>query len=221
MVGINLSVAWTKDEYLNEETAPVDQFGLQEYTSRTYTAGLELAPTEQVGAAVSLSFEDYDGVQQSRNASPGQELDVTRNWSVDEGNRAWSVIASLDALRAVEDTELRLSYNYTDYKGSYLHQLPPNTTLPPPVLLPDVLSTETRAVIDLRYFITARMAVGLVYWYDDYDVSDFAFSPDVVSGVAQPPVEEGQTGTVNALLLNYFYRPYTAHTAWLRLTYSW
>jgi len=43
----------------------------------------------------------------------------------------------------------------------------------------------------------------------------------LVSGVAQPAVEEGQTGTVNALLLNYFYRPFKAHTAWLRLTYAW
>ena len=56
---------------------------------------------------------------------------------------------------------------------------------------------------------------------DDSYVSDFTLSPDVVSGVAQPAVEEGQTGTVNALLLNYFYRPFTAHTGWVRLTYGW
>ena len=54
-----------------------------------------------------------------------------------------------------------------------------------------------------------------------WDVCQPVKPPDVVSGVAQPAVEEGQSATVNALLLNYFYRPFTAHSAWVRLTYLW
>jgi hypothetical protein len=131
------------------------------------------------------------------------------------------VIADLDVLRVIQKTELRASYNYSNYKGTYRHQLPSNTRLTAPVPLPELISTESRANADLRYFITDHVAIGFVYWYDSYDVSDFSLSPDVVSGVAQPAVEEGQTGTVNALLLNYFYRPFKAHTAWLRLTYGW
>jgi hypothetical protein len=43
-----------------------------------------------------------------------------------------------------------------------------------------------------------------------------------MSGIALPPVEEGQAPVAtNALLLGYQYRPYTAHTGFVRLTYSW
>lgn len=219
---VNASVAWTQDDYLNEETAGVDSFGLRDYTSRTYTVGLDAQPHDTVGAGLSFSIEDYDGAQQSRNASPGtQELDPTRNWTLNEENKAWSVMASLDLLGMIEKTEVRLAYNYSDYRGTYRHELPATTSLTAPQLLPDVISTEARATVDLRYFITRRVAVGVVYWYDSYDVEDFSLSPDVVSGVAQPAVEEGQNATVNALLLNYFYRPFTAHTGWVRLTFAW
>ena len=223
-LAVNASIAWTSDDYLNEETPAVDSFGLQDYTSTTYTAGVDVEPREGLGVSVSFSVEDYDADLQSRTASPtvpGQLQDPTRNWMLNQADKAWSVIATLDMLHIIEKTEVRLAYNYSDYRGTYRHELPANTSLSQPELLPDVTSTEARATIDLRYFLTRRVAIGLVYWYDNYDVEDFSLSPDVVSGVAQPAVEEGQTGSVNALLLNYFYRPFTAHTAWVRLTYAW
>jgi MtrB/PioB family decaheme-associated outer membrane protein len=219
-LGVNASIAWTRDDYLNE-TAPIDTFGLQRFTSRTYTAGLDVEPRDGISTGISFSIEDYDGRQQSRTGNATQQLDPTRNWRLNEGNKAWSAIGVLDVLGLIEKTEARLSFNYSDYTGSYRHELPANTSLATPQRLPDIDSTEARGTIDLRYFLTKRVAVGLVYWYDRYDVSDFTLSPDVVSGVAQPAVEEGQNATVNALLLNYFYRPFTAHTAWLRLTYAW
>ena len=219
-VAINASVTWISDTYLNE-TTPVDAFGVQDSTSETYTAGLEWAPRDGLSAGVSMSIEDFGGMQQSRSANPGvQELDPTRNWALDEANKAWSGIANLDLLRGIKNTELRFQYNYSNYKGNYTHRLPSNTTLTAPIILPAVTSVESRATVDLRYFLSKRLAIGFVYWYDSYNVEDFSLSPDVVSGVAQPAVEEGQNATVNALMLNYFYRPFKAHTAWLRMTYG-
>lgn len=220
--GINASIAWTKDAYLNDNTPEIDSFGLEDVTSKTYTIGLDLSPTDAVGGGISFSIDDYDGVQRSRNASPGvQEQDSTRNWRLNEGNKSWSAIGTLDLLRAIRNTEVRFSYNYSDWKGTYGFQLPANSTLTAPLPLPELISTETRATTDVRYFITRRVAIGATYWYDSYDVEDFALSPDVVSGIAQPAVEAGQSATVNALLMNYFYRPFTAHSAWVRLTYLW
>jgi hypothetical protein len=159
-------------------------------------------------------------MQQSRTGNATQIVDPTRNWALDESNKAWSGIASLDWLSGIKNTELRFQYNYTNYKGNYTHRLPSNTTLTAPIILPAVTSVESRATVDLRYFLSKRLAIGFVYWYDSYNVEDFSLSPDVVSGVAQPAVEEGQNATVNALMLNYFYRPFKAHTAWLRMTYG-
>lgn len=219
-VGLNASVAWSKDSYLGED-AEADRFGLRSASSKAYTLGMDIEPRDGLSAELSFSVEDYGGSQQSRTASPGaQQLDPTRNWTMNEGNKAFSGIAGIDWLRGIKNTELRFSYNYSTYRGTYGFQLPAATTLPTPAPLPPIESTESRASVDVRYFLTRRIALGLVYWYSDYSVSDFTLSPDVVSGVAQPAVEEGQNATVNALLLNYFYRPYRAHTGWLRLTYA-
>lgn len=217
-LGINASVTWTGDDFKNENVS-AESFGLQEYTSTSYAIGFDVMPREGVNTSLSYSYEDYAGVVQSRTASAATRTDPRRNYFTDEGQKAHSIIANLDLLNVLKNTEARLSLNYTEYKGSYDFRLVPGTTLATPVPLPNVTSDETRASMDVRYFLTTRVAVGFVYWFDQYHVSDWAFSPDVVSGVAQPAVEEGQTGTVNAVLLNYFYRPYASHTGWLRLTY--
>ncbi|HSL23746.1 MAG TPA: MtrB/PioB family outer membrane beta-barrel protein [Vicinamibacterales bacterium] len=218
-LGINASIMWTKDDFKNED-APAESFGLQEYSSKSYAVGFDVMPREGVNAGMSFSYEDYGGLVQSRTASSAAErTNPTRNWLTDESQTARSLIASLDLLNAIENAEARFSLNYTSYEGSYAYGLVPGTTLTTPAPLPNLTSSETRAAVDVRYFLTRRVGIGFVYWFDRYQVTDWAFSPDIVSGVAQPPVEAGQTGTVNALLLNYFYRPYTSHTGWLRLTY--
>ena len=55
------------------------------------------------------------------------------------------------------------------------------------------------------------MAVGLAYWFDKYDVNDFALGPATLNTLAQP----------SFLILGYVFRPYTAQTVMGRLTYLW
>ena len=58
------------------------------------------------------------------------------------------------------------------------------------------------------------------YWFEDYQVEDFALGPTTLTGIALPPVQEGQpVVATNALLLGYLYRPYTAHVGFVRLIY--
>ncbi len=54
-----------------------------------------------------------------------------------------------------------------------------------------------RATIDGRYFVSRRVAVGLVYWFDQYRVDDFALGP--VASLAQPA-----TAAPTPLLRGYF-----------------
>lgn len=68
--------------------------------------------------------------------------------------------------------------------------------------------------------------MGFAYWYDDSKIDDVALGPPgdaFVSGIARPPIFEEQAADspINGIVLNYFYRPYTAHTGWIRLTYLW
>ena len=77
-----------------------------------------------------------------------------------------------------------------------------------------ILEGLQRGTIDGRYFVSRRVAVGLVYWFDKYRVDDFALSP--VASLAQPA-----TATPTLMMLGYFYRPYTANSLMVRLTYLW
>ena len=65
-----------------------------------------------------------------------------------------------------------------------------------------------------RVVAQPRVAVGLVYWFDQYSVDDFALGP--VASLAQPA-----TATPTLMLLGYFYRPYTANSVTARFTYMW
>lgn len=68
--------------------------------------------------------------------------------------------------------------------------------------------------------LTPHWSFGIDYWFDHYDVEDFALGGDIDQGIAFPMVEPGQTATVTTVLLNYLYRPFRGHTAILRAVYS-
>jgi hypothetical protein len=59
--------------------------------------------------------------------------------------------------------------------------------------------------------LAGRIAATFCYLYEPFRVYDFALDPSVVNGIVQP----------SSLVLGYFYRPYTAHSAVLGLLYHW
>ena len=72
---------------------------------------------------------------------------------------------------------MRFAYDYSRAQSVYVYGLAPNTTLPPVVQLPPVLNELQRGTADVRYHLTPHVAVGLAYWFDKYDVNDFALGP--------------------------------------------
>lgn len=231
-LGINTSIAWTRDTFLNPEQTRANSFGLLNYRSRTYGVGADYVPGDAVAIGASYNFDNYDGLSQSRNASPGPQFDdPTRNWTTDEDQKGHSVVAYLELPRLVRNTEVRFDYDYNRYSGRYIYMTGP-AYLPTPAVpggvaqLPELSSEENRAGMDVRYFIRRNVAIGFAYWYADYTVDDFALEPpgeSFVAGIARPPIFQNQAldSAINGVVLNYFYRPYTSHTTWVRLTYLW
>ena len=155
--------------------------------------------------------------------------DPNRDWTTDENRKGHSFLAYLEFPEFVRNAELRIDYDYRKYNGLYLCQ-PGPAYIPSPSepggigQLPAVTSDEHRLSMDLRYFLCHNVAIGFAYWYDDYDVSDFTLGPpgeSFSSGIAQPAIFEDQPAesAINSIVLNYFYRPHTSHTGWMRLTY--
>jgi hypothetical protein len=214
----SLSIAAGKDDYLQSE------FGLRDNTHMVYSAGADLVGSERVNVGVSYSFEEYNALSRSRQANPGvQFTDPSRNWAADSTDRTHSLIASADVTRIAGKVDLRLTYDFNRGRAIYNYITGPvpdrtlpeevtlPTTLPTPTQLPPTLSELNRGTVDLSYVLTARVSVGVSYWYEQYRVRDFTLDID-----ANPDAVRG-----NALLLGYLYRPYTANTGWLRLLYRW
>jgi hypothetical protein len=67
-------------------------------------------------------------------------------------------------------------------------------------------------VLDARYFVRRDMSLGVVYWYDNFRVDDFALDGDVLNRI---DISAG------VLLLANAYRPYRSNTVTLRISYLW
>jgi hypothetical protein len=73
--------------------------------------------------------------------------------------------------------------------------------------------TGTRA--DVQYFLRSNVALGVAYWYEAYRVEDFSLNDRTIDSLTIG------TATAATVYSGYLYRPYTAHTAWLRVSYLW
>ena len=78
-------------------------FGLQESSFRAVGFGVDYQHPDGLGAGGSYNYEHYNGFQQSRSASPGeQEDDPLRDWTTDSSERVhyFSFYVDAAALRA-------------------------------------------------------------------------------------------------------------------------
>jgi MtrB/PioB family decaheme-associated outer membrane protein len=186
-------------------------FGLQESTFREFGIGGDFRLANGFGAGLSYNYERYAGLQQSRSASPGQEMDPMRDWTVDSKETVdyFSVFVTPPALW--RGTEVRLTYDYSFAEGSYFYTIVPGGPLTPPNQLPNVYNKLQQLHLDARYRLTNRAALTFSYLYEPFRVYDFAFDPTVVNGIVQP----------SSLVMGYVYRPYTAHSTVFGLKYFW
>jgi MtrB/PioB family decaheme-associated outer membrane protein len=217
----NTSVSFGRQEY------PGTNLGLRDNTNHVYSVGFDYVPTNQVSMGINYGFEKYDALQVSRTANPlpantvaflndptQQFNDARRDWTDNSADRVHTVDASFDLLKLLPKTDIKVAYNYSRAESTYTYGLAPNTVVAAPVQLTPVLNKLQRGTVDGRYFVTRHFAVGGIYWFDKYNVDDFALGP--VSSLAQPA-----TATPALMMLGYFYRPYTANTVMARVTYLW
>jgi hypothetical protein len=237
-LSFNASIAAGKDDYIES------LFGLRDNTHRVYSAGMDLVPTERVVLSGSYSYERYEALSRSRQASPPsgsgvidyatfvqlsqsstsvQVADASRNWATDGADRVHSFILTAGVNRIAEKFDLQVSYDTNRSRALYNYITGPVTdrtlpeevivdsTLPAPTQLPLVKSNLQRGMVDVIYSLTSRLGLGVSYWHERYDVTDFTLDLQ-----ANPQLARGQ-----ALLLGYLYEPYTANTVWGRLLYRW
>ena len=187
-------------------------FGLRSNDNRGYQVGFDYVPRPAVSLGASYEWERYTSLQASRQANPGAQFDdPTRDWTTHGDDKASTFNASLDLIKLLRKTDIRMAYDLSHAESLYIYGLVPNSTLAAPVQLPAVVNELQRATVDVRYHFSKHVGAGIVYWYDKYSVDDFAMNPATLNTIAQP----------SFLMIGYMYRPYTANTFSGRFTYYW
>jgi len=218
---VNSTVSFGRQEY------PGTTFGLRNNDNQVYSVGFDYVPGNKVSMGPTYGFEKYTALQASRTANPlpantvaflndptQQFNDPRRDWTDDSADRVHTFDASIDVLKLLPRTDIRVAYDYSRAESTYTYGLAANTVIATPLQLAPVMNELQRGTVDGMYFLTRHFALGAVYWFDKYKVDDFALSP--VSSLAQPA-----TATPALMMLGYFYRPYTANTVMGRISYLW
>lgn len=211
---VNASLFDGHDKY------PESYFGLRDNKNRGYSVGFDLIPNDIVNFGFNYAFEKYTAFQWSRTANPAstdtsvpkQFDDPRRDWSIDTNDKVNTYTVSLDLIKAISRTDIRLSYDLSDGATNYLYGITANATIPVPVQY--TIQPKNRidvAKADVQYFVRPNVALGGAYWYDRYKTQDFALDPALINPQALP----------SGLYSGYAYRPYEAHTGFIRMTYLW
>ncbi|HET9263374.1 MAG TPA: MtrB/PioB family decaheme-associated outer membrane protein [Vicinamibacterales bacterium] len=216
-LSLNASVGGGKDEY--DETG----FGLRDSDNTNWSAGFDVMPNEVVSFGVSYGYDKYTAFQYSRTANPLSATDKTfldprRDWAIDSDDIVKTLTTSLDLIKAFPKTDIRLGYDFSDGKATYVYGVKPEFPLAAPQQLTPVKNRLTGGYFDLQYFLRANVAVGVAYEYEEYKVDDFALDTDTLNRLDPRNPSGAYTSTIYS---GYVFRPYTAHTAWLRMTYLW
>lgn len=233
---VTASYGTGRDKYEGEG----HEFGLLDNDNTFYSLGLNFTPRDNVAFGVSYAREQYEAMQESRNANPpgtdyGSWLDPNRNWRLDNDEKVNNVGVYLDLNQVIAKTNIRLGYDFSDsdnafiYSGPRIRALSENLILTPGDTrpcgatatscfepLPNVTNTWHRVTADVRYFLTTRVGIGASYWFEDFQVNDFA-----TIGLSGPAAEDDppRVDYLGALITGYGNRPYRANTGFLRVFY--
>lgn len=171
----------------------------------------------------------------------GSWFDPNRTWFLDNDEKVNNATVYLDLIQAIPKTDIRISYDFSDSNNSYIHSGPriqelstnralsgpsailyPGFTIPSPCAagltscfepLPAITNTWKRFTVDLKYMFGGKVGVGVGYWYEKFDVSDYA-TIDLPGEPGTPRIDY-----LGEISVGYANRPYRGSTGFLRLLY--
>jgi MtrB/PioB family decaheme-associated outer membrane protein len=224
-----VQLARGRDEYMADDSVPVSRpgelFGLQDTEVTSWNVGLNLHPNDVASMGVSYGRDSYGQLQLSRNANPPPDAswtDPARNWTMDNDEKINSFNVYLDLLRAVRNTDIRFSYDYSDSDNAYVHggpRIAALTALNQFIPLPNVENTWHRANVDLQYFFTSRAGVGVGYYFEKLEIVDFNTIDTNGPVGLTPATGEPRLDWLGGLYTGYGNRPYTGNRAVVRFLY--
>jgi hypothetical protein len=212
---VTFSLTQGNDDYVD----PRQEFGLLDNDNQTYNIGFTFTPMEKVVLGANYGYDRFQALQVSRNANPDPDPsfdDPNRNWDIDHDEKVNNVDVFLNLLKVVKNVDIRTGYAYSDSDSGFLFGGPridalraQNAFLP----LPNVTNKWRRATVDAEYFFSRSVGVAAGYWYEKFDVSDFA-TVDLPGEPGTPRIDY-----LGEIYTGYGNRPYEGNTGFVRLLY--
>ncbi|MCX6552420.1 MAG: MtrB/PioB family outer membrane beta-barrel protein, partial [Acidobacteria bacterium] len=231
MIDITGSYAFGEDQY----DEPEHYFGLLNNKNTSGTVGVTVTPSQTIAFGVNAGQDKFNSFQRSRTANPYSGVpgayeswtDPNRDWTVTNDEKVTNVDAFFDV--TMKKTDLKFAYIYSDSDNAFIHGGPrivalqnnsiltPGDTKPCTTgltscyeALPNVTSTWSRFTADLRQDFSARIGLGLTYWYEKLDVSDYAT-------INLPGTDTPRIDYLGTLTTGYGVRPYKGNTFFARV----
>ncbi|HEX9094007.1 MAG TPA: MtrB/PioB family outer membrane beta-barrel protein, partial [Coriobacteriia bacterium] len=233
-VGLNFTLFNGKDDYAGADSQ--QEFGLLDNKNTGWTAGVNYAPSAKLNLGADYGRETYNSLQESRNANPAPDptwTDPNRNWTLTNDETVNTFTAYANLIKLFAKTDIRASYDLSDSDQAFVHGGPRIASLSVPtaaapagtfVPFPNVTNKWQRATIDVTYSVSKKLGLGASYWYEKFDVEDYATINTAGPQTLPRPELGAQTDTaridwLGSISTGYAARPYKGQTLFLRLFY--
>ena len=176
-------------------------------------------PTETVDLGANYGRDNYTALQKSRNANPPPDptwTDPTRDWTMDNEEHVNNFDLYLNMNRALKNTDISVNYTFSDSDNAFTFGGPRIASLTAAgtfEALPNVTNSFKQLRADVKYFVTPKVGVGFGWWYEKFDVTDFA----TIDLPGQPGVP--RIDYLGEISTGYGNRPYDGNTVSVRLLY--
>ncbi len=228
VMSVFVQYSTTRDTFLADGSIPAgrEQFGLKSQDVDAVVAGIDFSPNEIIRGGISIGRDEFSALQRSRNANPAPDpswTDPARNWTLDNNEVVNTYLAYVDFIGlANAKADIRLSYEFNDSDNAFSFGGPRIPVLQAAgtfVPLPNVTNEWNRFTADVKYYFTPKVGVGVGYWFDKFDVSDWN-----TIDTNGPVGFTAATGTpridwLGGLLTGYGNRPYEGSRVFVRLLY--
>ena len=164
--------------------------------------------------------------------------DSNRDWTLTNDEMVKNAMAYLDITKLGRDGELKVSWDFSNSDNGYIHGGPrvvalknnqiltPGDTAPCAagvsscfIPLPNVTNSWNRFTMDYKVYLAERVGLGVAYWYEKFDVSDFntidTNGPVGFAAATGVP----RIDWLGGLMTGYGSRPYKGQTFFARVLY--
>jgi MtrB/PioB family decaheme-associated outer membrane protein len=225
IASVYVQYSMTKDEFFGDESIPAgrDFFGLLNQDIEGIVGGVDVSPNDTLSFGLSYGRDEFSALQKSRNANPPPDptwTDPSRDWTLDNNEVVNTFITYLDLIGLAESkADLRFSYEMNDSDNAFTFggpRIPALQAAGQFIPLPNVVNEWNRFTIDLKFFVTAKVGVGVGYWYEKLDIEDFntidSNGPAGFSEATGIP----RIDWLGGLMTGYGNRPYEGSTFFMR-----